>query len=131
MSGNLSLYKENKVLEDLVGKSPSVTRYIGLFTSIPDEDGAGGTEASAGNYIRKSTVAADWENAAAGAIQNANDITFIECAGGNWGTIVGAGIFEDESAGEMLSWFDLDDNRVVDIGTTFEFAAGAIDITCT
>lgn len=131
MAGNLSLYKENLVLEELVGKVPSVTRYIGLFTVIPDEDGVGGTEASAGNYIRKSCAAADWGNAANGAIANAAAITFIEAAVGNWGTIVGAGIFEDESGGNMLSWFDLDDNKVIDIGDTMNFAIGSIDITCT
>jgi len=133
MAGNLAVYAENKVLELLVGKTGFVTptAYIGLFTIIPDEDGAGGTEAVAGNYERKSTAAGDWEAAAAGAIQNGNDITFIECAAGNWGTIVGGGIWDAANAGNMIAWFDLDANKVVDIGDTVKFAAGAIDITCT
>ena len=131
MASNLALYAENKTLELLVGKTAfaTPTAYIGLFTVIPDEDGAGGTEASAGNYVRKSTVGADWEAAADGAIQNANDITFIECAGGNWGTTVGIGIWDAETVGNMIFWMPLGANKVVDIGDTFRLEAGDIDIT--
>ena len=131
MASNLALYSENKILELLVGKTAyaTPTAYIGLFTGIPDEDGAGGTEASAGNYVRKSTAGGDWEAAASGAIQNANDITFIECAAGNWGTIVGIGIFDAESGGNMAVWMPLGANKVVDIGDTFRLEAGDIDLT--
>jgi len=130
MAGNLTLVKENEVLEELVGKDPAVTRYIGLLTTVCDEDGAGEVEASAGNYARKSTAAGDWENAAAGAIQNGNDIIFIE-ANAEWGLIVAAGIYESLAGDDMVAWFDLDANKQVDSGDTMKFAAGAIDITCT
>lgn len=131
MSSNLALYAENKTLELLVGKTAFAlpTGYIGLFTVMPDEDGAGGTEASAGNYVRKVTAGADWEAAAAGAIQNANDITFIECAAANWGTIVGIGIWDASSGGNMIIWMPLGASKVVDIGDTFRLEAGDIDIT--
>lgn len=131
MASNLALYAENKTLELLVGKTAFVlgNRWVGLFTGIPDEDGAGGTEASLGNYARKSTAGGDWEAAAAGAIQNGNDITFIECAGVNWGTIVGIGIWDASSAGNMIFWIPLDANKVVDIGDTFRLEAGDVDIT--
>lgn len=133
MAGNLALYAENKVLELLVGKTAfaTPTAYVGLFTVAPDEDGAGGTEMSLGNYVRKSTAGADWEAAAAGAIQNANDIEFIECASANWGTAVAFGIWDAETAGNMIAWADLSANKVIDIGDTPKFAAGALDITCT
>lgn len=131
MASNLALYAENKTLELLVGKTAFAkpTTYIGLFTVIPDEDGAGGTEASAGNYARKVTAGADWAAAAAGAIANANDITFIECATANWGTIVGIGIWDAVSGGNMIFWMPLDDNRIINIGSTFRLPAGDIDIT--
>jgi len=131
MASNLTLYAENKYLEHLVGKTAYALPdcYIGLFTVIPDEDGAGGTEASAGNYVRKNTAGGDWEAAAAGAIQNANDITFIECAAGNWGLIVGIGIWDAESGGNCRSWMPLGANKQVDIGDTFRLEAGDIDIT--
>ncbi|MBN1807178.1 MAG: hypothetical protein JW837_18170 [Sedimentisphaerales bacterium] len=132
MAGNLALYGENKSLEHMVGKAAWTmpTAYIGLFTVLPThEDGTGGTEASAGNYARKSTAGADWASAAAGAITNANDITFIECATANWGTIVGFGIWDAASGGNMIAWADLDVPKNVTIGDTFKLAAGDIDIT--
>lgn len=131
MASNLALYAENKSLELLVGKTAFAlpTGYVGLFTVIPDEDGAGGTEASAGNYARKSTAGADWAAAAAGAITNANDITFIECASANWGTIVGIGIWDASSAGNMIFWIPLGASQVVNIGNTFRLPAGDVDIT--
>lgn len=131
MASNLALYAENKTLELLVGKTAfsTPTTWIGLFTGIPDEDGAGGTEASLGNYGRIVTAGADWENAAAGAIQTALDLTFAEASGAAWGLIVGIGIWDAETAGNMILWMPLGANKQVDIGDTFRLEAGDIDIT--
>ncbi|KKN40058.1 hypothetical protein LCGC14_0737210 [marine sediment metagenome] len=131
MASNLALYAENKSLELLVGKTAfaTPTTYIGLFTVIPDENGAGGTEASLGNYARIVTAGADWEAAAAGAIQNANDLTFAEATGAAWGLIVGIGIWDAITAGNMIFWISLIGNKQVDIGDTFRLEAGEIDIT--
>jgi hypothetical protein len=132
MAGNLALYAENKVLELLVGKTAfsTPTAYVGLFTTNPThEDGTGGVEASAGNYARKSTAGSDWNAAADGSIDNVNDITFIECASSNWGTILGFGIWDAASAGNMIAWADLDTSKEVTVGDTFKFAAGDLTIT--
>ena len=130
MASNLALYAENKTLELLVGKTAfaTPTTYIGLFTGIPDEDGAGGTEASLGNYARIVTAGGDWEAAAAGAIQNANDLSFAEASGTNWGLIVGIGIWDAITVGNMIFWMPLASNKQVDIGITFRLEAGEIDI---
>lgn len=132
--GSLALYAENKVLEHIVGKTtftlPSI--WIALFTVSPThEDGTGGTEASAGNYARKSTAGGDWEAAAAGAIQNGNDITFVENAASNWGTINGFALYDASTAGNMIGWGALTTPKQISIGDTAKFAAGDIDITCT
>lgn len=133
MAGSLALYAENKTLELLVGKTAFATPtiYVGLFIVAPThEDGTGGTEASAGNYARKSTVGGDWAAAAAGAIANGNAITFVEAASANWGTIVAFGLWDAASGGNMIAWGDLDDNKVIDIGDTFKFDVGGLDMTC-
>jgi len=107
---------------------PSV--WVALFTVTPThEDGTGGTEASAGNYIRKSTAAGNWNSAASGAIDNANDITFIECATTNWGTINGFALYDAESGGNMIAWGALGTAKPISIGDTAKFAAGDLDIT--
>jgi len=130
--GSLAVYAENKVLDHIVGKSsftmPSI--WLALFTVTPThEDGTGGTEASAGNYIRKSTAAGDWATASAGAIQNSGDITFIECATTDWGTINGFALYDSESGGNMIGWGALGTAKPISIGDTAKFAAGDLDIT--
>lgn len=133
MTGSLALYAENKVLEHIVGKAsfglPSPV-YVGLFTVAPtDEDGTGGTEASAGNYARKSTAGADWSAAANGHIENGNDITFVMCATANWGEIFGFALFDALSNGNMLAWGELSTSKTIDIGDTAKFSSTELDIT--
>jgi len=130
--GSLAVYGENKVLDHIVGKAsftmPSI--WVALFTVTPThEDGTGGTEASAGNYERKSTAAGDWSSASAGAIDNTNDITFIECATTNWGTINGFALYDAASGGNMVAWGALGTPKPISIGDTAKFAAGDLDIT--
>jgi len=130
--GSLALYAENKALELIVGKTAfaTPTAYVALFTVAPTgEDGTGGTEASAGNYVRKSTAGGDWEAAADGAIQNGNAITFIECAAGNWGEMNGWALYDAETAGNMLVWGNITVPKTINIGDTAKFAAGDLDIT--
>lgn len=131
-TGSLALYAENKVLELIVGKTAfglSVV-WVALFTVAPThEDGTGGTEASAGNYARKSTAGADWAAAAAGAIENANEITFVECSGANWGTINAFALYDAVSGGNMRVWGNITTPQTINIGNTAKFAAGELDIT--
>lgn len=132
MAGSLALYAELKVLELIVGKTAfsTPTAYVGLFTVIPThEDGTGGTECAGGNYVRKSTAGADWSTAAAGHIDNANDITFVEASGSNWGNVKAFALFDAESGGNMIAWGELDVAKDVDIGDTAKFAANEFDIT--
>lgn len=132
MAGSAALYAENKILEHIVGKTtfslPSV--WIALFTVAPThEDGTGGTEASAGNYARKSTVGGDWTAASGGAISNGNDITFAQCSGANWGTLNAFALYDAVSGGNMLVWADLTIPKVIAIGDTAKFNPGDLDIT--
>ena len=133
MAGSLALYAENKILEHIVGKTSftmPATVYVALFTVAPThEDGTGGTEASAGNYVRKSTAGADWGTAADGAITNANDISFVVASGSNWGTMNGFALFDAESGGNMIAWGEITVPKAVDIGDTAKFEAGDLDIT--
>ncbi len=131
MAQDLSLYAVNKTLELFVGKTAfaTPTAYIGLYLTLPDTSGAGGVEASLGNYARIITAGADWEAAAAKAIQNANDITFVECSGAAWGLIVGIGLFDALSGGNMIIRAALTGNKQVDVGDTFRLEAGEVDFS--
>jgi len=133
MVGSLALFAENKVLEHIVGKTSftmPATPFLALFTVAPTaEDGTGGTEASAGNYVRKSVAGTDWGAAADGAISNTSVIEFVECSGANWGTINGFALYDAETAGNMIIWGEVTTPKDINIGDTARIAVGELDVT--
>lgn len=135
MAGSLSDWGELKVLEHMVGKTSWTmpTVYIALMTAAPGEanSGSGLSEvANSNNYARKSTAGGDWNSASAGAIDNANAITFNQ-ASGSWGTVTHFALMTSGVYGEgyMIAWGDLTTPKAIDSGDTPEFAAGELDIT--
>lgn len=101
-------YLGRKILDEIVGKTNFAlpTVYIGLFTTAPDDTGAGGTEVSGGSYARVDSTST-W-NAAAGSApcstSNSGNITF-PAATADWGTVVAFGGFDASTSGNLL-WFD-------------------------
>lgn len=102
----MSDYSAKKVLELLTGKTAfaTPTAYVGLYTTMPTSDaGTGSTEVSGGSYAR--VALSGLLNAASGSapsqISNASAIIF-PTATANWGTVVGFGIFDAASAGNLL-----------------------------
>lgn len=128
--GSFSDYLEDKLLDHTVGKAsftmPSV--WIALSTADPLDDGSGMAEPGAGSYARKSTAAGDWNSASGGAIDNANDITFVE-ATASWGTITHFALFDALTVGNMLAHGTLGTPKAIGSGDTAKFAAGDLDIT--
>lgn len=132
MAGSKSNYLELELLDHVLGGADytrPATVYVALFTVDPSDAG-GGTECTGGSYIRKSVTNNDtnWPAAAAGAKANGTDITFIE-ATASWGTVTAMGIFDAESAGNLLYWGELTVDKAIDNGDTAKFATGDIDIT--
>jgi len=128
--GSFADYIENKFLDHLVGKTSYTmpTAYVGLSTADPLDDASGLAEPSGNGYARVSTAGGDWNAAASGAIDNANDITFPE-ASGSWGTLTHFAIFDAASGGNMLAHGSLSVSKAVGSGDTVKFAAGDLDIT--
>jgi hypothetical protein len=97
------------ILAHIVGKTSIFslpTAYVGLFTAVGTDAGTGFTEPSGGGYARVATAAADWNTATGSApssISNANPINF-PTATANWGTIIGFGLYDAASAGNLLAW---------------------------
>lgn len=96
-------------LNHLVGKTAVFTLptvYVALFTAVGTDAGSGFTEPSGGAYARVSTAAADWNSATGSApssISNANPINFTT-ATANWGSIIGFGLYDASSGGNLLAW---------------------------
>jgi len=82
------------------------TAYVGLFTAVGTDAGAGFTEVSGTAYARVATAAATWNTASGSApsqISNAAAIAFPQ-AGAAWGTIIAFGLFDALTAGNLLLW---------------------------
>jgi len=127
-----SNWLENAVLEHFLRNNTqsAVTPYIGLFlTANPGEDGSGGSEVSGPvgttGYERQ---ACGFSAASGGAVTNGGDIAW-NAAITAWGTIVGFGIYDAASGGNLLYYGDFNTPRVIGIDDIFVILAGNLDIT--
>lgn len=108
--------------------------YVGLYTTTPTADvGTGGVEVSGTAYARQSVArgTTEWKDpstATQGETNNVNAITF-PTAGSNWGTVVGVGIFDASSAGNLLYFGNLAASKVVNTNDIFKFNATDLKIT--
>lgn len=138
MSDAISNYAENKLMEHLFGKtawslpSDGSRVWIALCTTAPTDSSTGSTivEPSGNNYARCSTLAADWNAASGGQIDNANAFTFNE-ASGSWGTITHFALVDASSGGNVLAWGALTTSKSVTSGVTAKIEAGALVLSFT
>jgi hypothetical protein len=133
--GSFSNYLEEDLLDHVVGKTAYTmpTAYATLATADPTDAGTGASHSEVPDsnaYARKSTAGADWNAASAGAIDNANDITFVQ-ATGSWGTVSHFTLCDNgtHGAGNMLLHGALTTSKAIGNGDTAKFAAGDLDIT--
>ncbi len=123
MSGNLTTYLENKILDHCLGtatfEKPSV--YVGLFTVAPI-DADFGKEVTGNGYCRKK---ATFKIANNGATSNASNIDFDEMPSV---TTVAVGIFDSPTEGNMLLFGYLTQEAETDEGDTLQIAEGDLDL---
>ena len=95
-------YLENKFLEHITGTAYTApTMWVGLSSTIPNENGTNITEPSGGGYARV-TTAAKWGSVTSGSVSNNADITFPESTG-TWGSeITHFILFDASTAGNAL-----------------------------
>ena len=131
MAGSFSDYLEDKVLKHVftnTAYTAPTTLYVGLFTVAPTDAG-GGTEVSTvgSNYARQSMAFTVSGTNPTQAVNSAN----VEwgTAASSWGTIVAAAVFDAASAGNMLAWADLTNNKTISAGDVFRFPASSFVVT--
>lgn len=110
------------------------TVYVALFTSAPTaRDGTGAVEVSGGAYARQAIASSGWGavstsgsglSAVEQILQSAN-VTF-PAATANWGTIVGAALYDAVAGGNILDYGDLSSSQVVNSGNTFQIPANDV-----
>lgn len=122
-------YTEDLVLDWLL-TSGSATRptawYVALYTVAPTDTG-GGTEVSGTSYAR-TAVTFSVSGTSPATAANSAAVEFPE-AGGSWGTVVAAGIFDASSAGNLLAYANLTASKAVDTGDVLRFNTSALTVT--
>ena len=100
--------------------------YVALFTVAPGETG-GGTECSGTAYVRQS---ASFTVSGTAPTQAANSAAVeFPTAGGAWGTIVAAGVFDASTSGNLLAYADLTTSKTIDTGDVLRFNTGTLITT--
>jgi len=120
-------YYENKILDHMLRAqafTPPSTVYVALYTTAPTDAG-GGTEVSGGSYARQAVT---FNAASAGSITNSADITFPQ-ATTDWGTIVAVGLFDTQTAGNLLWYGNLTTSQTVNNGNIFKISAGNLTVS--
>jgi len=122
-------YLELKILDHIFGKAsfaqPNI--YAALLKAVPNDSDTGLSvnEADYTDYNRVLVVPGDWNAAAAGQIDNANEITFPQCGGGS-NTIVAMALIDASSGGNLLLYGALAESLAVSNLITPRFVAGSV-----
>lgn len=135
--GSFSDYLESKLLDHVLGNTAYVapsTVYLALYTALPGDVSASGTEVTGGSYARVAVLnnTTNWSNSTGTSpTTKVNGATFtFPTATANWGLIVGFAIYDSGSGGNELLWAALTTSKNVNSGDTARFnSGGAITIT--
>jgi hypothetical protein len=141
----MSNYLENKLVDHIFRAqafTAPATLYIALYTALPSDTG-GGTEVSpTGTNYARATVTSSLANWAAtqggasassgtgGQTSNSNAIVFAAPGGTAWGSIVGFGIFDSLTSGNLLLWGSLGTPKTVNANDAApQFNAAQLTVT--
>lgn len=125
MAGSITQYLENKIVDHILGTAtytkPSAV-YVALFTTLPTKT-TSGTEVTGGSYARQSAA---FTASVAGLSSNSANINFTSmptCV------VVGVGVYDSSTTGNLLFFSPLDTTRSVTAGDTFRISTGDLDIS--
>jgi hypothetical protein len=130
----MSNYLEGEIIKHIFRSgtfSKPTVLAMALFTGSPtDEDSA--TEISGNGYGRAQLNPADanWDppSSGDGMTLNLATITFPTPTG-SWGTVTHFGIYDSPSAGNLLFWGALGDDRTITTGDSVSFSIGQLGIS--
>lgn len=129
-------YFENLVLDAILGDSKGTdipdTVYVGLFTSEPDDGGAGDEVSEASTGYARVAVDNDDTNfpaASSGTKVVATEVQF-PLAVDVWGTITHVGIFDAATDGNLLVYGEIVSPISPVAGNAPFFAAFTLAVTC-
>lgn len=136
MAGSKSDYLEQKLLDQAYG-GPNYTRpatvYMAAFTAMgttaQTEANTNLSEPSSGAYARVPIVNNGTILTRTGSVlSNVSVITF-PTATADWGLILGGGVYDAPTGGNLMHWATLDDQQTILNGDVFSIAIGAFTVT--
>ena len=125
---NKSVFLRQSVLTNLI---QGTTFYVALYTTTPTApDDTGGVEVSTtGTAYARTAVTFNTGPYDAGgmvqAVSNDTSVTF-STATASWGTVVGVGIYDAVTAGNLYYFGDVDSPQLVGIGDDVVFNTGSL-----
>lgn len=133
MSGQLSNYAENKILDHVL-KNTAFTRpahlFLALLTAEPGDTDSGSTitEVSGGSYARR--VVDSWDSAVSRATANSTLITFPE-ATATWGAVSHFAILDTSTlaTGKIFIYGALAPAKTIETGVDGTIAKGDLDVS--
>lgn len=125
---SLTDYTETALVQHLLMGVPFTAPtdiYLALFTTAPADDGTGGVEVTGGSYARQ-IVTFELGTAGAGQVLNDALVTFAAMPAS---TVVGAGLFDASTVGNMLAYEDFGAPVVYAAADNATLAVGALTFT--
>jgi len=130
-------YLENALVNLVLGGTAFAAPanvYLALFTTMPNDAGVGGVEVTIGvnGYARaaRANDASTWGAATTNGTRTNSAAAFtFPSPGGSWGTVVGVGIYDAATAGNLLYYGLLSAPKTIASGQIYKFAAGSLSIT--
>lgn len=125
-------YLENEVLKWVASKSSIFdgappAHYLGLLLTMPSADsGAGLVEVSGGGYARQ-TIVAKFADPGNGVMVSNAAIAFA-VPSAPWGPVVGWGIWDALTTGNLLRYGSLTTGKTIGTGDQATFASGGITL---
>lgn len=103
------------------------TMYLALYVALPSNN-TRGTEVSGGGYSRVPVNSSAWSAPSEGTIQNNVNLSFPTPTA-NWGNVVGCGLLDSQSNGNLLWWAPVASPKtIVNGGASPRFDAGALKL---
>lgn len=139
MAATMTTLEERRILDACFGGQAltlPATVFFGLFLSMPDDSGATGNEVTGNGYARvaiaNTTVSFANATTSAGFVTskwNSVAITFAADVTADWGQVIGLGVFDALTSGNMLWVADITPFRTIQVGDTASVPSTSLSIT--
>lgn len=139
MASTMTTLQERRFLDALFGNlalTVPATVFFGLFLSLPDDSGATGNEVTGNGYARtaiaNSTVSFANATSAANFVTskwNSVAINFAADVTADWGQVIGLGVFDAITAGNLLWLADITPFRTIQVGDTASVPSTSLQMT--